>query len=287
MPNSGPGKHLLKESDAPEEACPQRGGFGFTAWITDSPRVSQTCSRNAPAAALQKQLHEADGPPQVLQHPGQSCCPCSHPSLQHCHCSPPAAPMTNTIMWKNKLSHLQTTTVAQPSSGQLPHLKMLWGDCKEECHRSSHLHPKEAQRHLSWRKSQVGSMSSTGIGKTLGKTIWTLLAIQQMAPVAGRHHLELEWVHMSPTLSSHAPPLHAPGTLSLSPRKNACYFLQLPHSQGFLTTFWFCQQKYMHELSSDAFSSCPEFQSKVGLRDRQQILTTEQQSLIQSWVFKT
>lgn len=39
-PNTGPGKHPLRGSDAPEEASPQREGFAFTAWITDSPRVS-------------------------------------------------------------------------------------------------------------------------------------------------------------------------------------------------------------------------------------------------------
>lgn len=52
-------------------------------------------------------------------------------SLQHCHCSPPVAPMINSIRWKNKLSHLQTTVAPCPSSGQLHYLKMLGRSCKE------------------------------------------------------------------------------------------------------------------------------------------------------------
>lgn len=59
-------------------------------------------------------------------------------SLQHCHCSPPVAPMTNSIRWKNKLSHLQTTVAPCPSSGQLHYLKMLGRSCKE--------HPTYTQR---------------------------------------------------------------------------------------------------------------------------------------------
>lgn len=44
----------FRDNDGLEETCPQRGGFGLTASITDFPKVSETCIRSALAAALQK-----------------------------------------------------------------------------------------------------------------------------------------------------------------------------------------------------------------------------------------
>lgn len=123
-------------------------------------------------------------------------------------------------------------------AGQLHCLQILWSSYKQARHKISYWYPKEeTERSLSYGESQAGCPSRIGMGNTLGKSIWTLLVIQQVSSVEGRHHLDnragrSSQVSFLPSLS-HAPPLQDPGTLSLSPRKTACYFLPLPHSQGF------------------------------------------------------
>lgn len=107
--------------DALEEVCPQKGGFGLTAWITDFPKVSETCSRSALAAALQKWLYKAHSPPQVLHHLGQGCGPCSHSSLEHAalplltFCCPHEKKRNETGEGEACLSTLQTSMALCPS----------------------------------------------------------------------------------------------------------------------------------------------------------------------------
>lgn len=156
-------------------------------------------------------------------------------SLKHCHCSPPVAPKGayfSTTIWKNHFSHLQTTMASCPSPGQLYYLKML-GGLQRRTSQNIPLAPKGGTEECLLREDSGWLSEWHWDRKYLGKDQLNTAGKSTDGFSCRKTYLELERVHRSPILLSHALRLHAPGTLSLSPRKNTCYFLPLPHSQGF------------------------------------------------------